>query len=75
MTSKTGSHGGRACRTRRRHELERHMILFTHNEESALLLKSAFLPGQQAELKLRDRDAFARGVMRALEMLGGGGED
>jgi len=51
------------------------MILFTHNEESALLLKSAFLPGQQAELKLRDRDAFARGVMRALEMLGGGGED
>ena len=43
-----------------------HMMLFTRDEESALLLKCAFLPGQQAGLQERERDAFARGFLKAL---------
>ena len=60
------------CRTVRIHS-ERfwrngaeHTILFTADEESALLLKSAFLPGQQSELNERERNAFARGFLEAL---------
>ena len=47
-----------------------HMMLFTRDEESALLLKCAFLPGQQAGLQEHERDAFARGFLGALEKLG-----
>jgi hypothetical protein len=47
-----------------------HMMLFTRDEESALLLKSAFLPGQQAELQERERTAFARGFLEALARVG-----
>lgn len=52
-----------------RHRRE-HMMLFTRDEESALLLKCAFLPGQQAGLQERERDAFARGFMNALARVG-----
>lgn len=44
-----------------------HMMLFTKDEESALILKCAFLPGQQAGLQERERTAFAKGVLYALE--------
>lgn len=47
-----------------------HMMLFTRDEESALLLKCAFLPGQQAGLQEREREAFARGFLEALMKLG-----
>lgn len=47
-----------------------HMMLFTRDEESALLLKCAFLPGQQAGLQERERDAFARGFLDALARIG-----
>jgi hypothetical protein len=49
---------------------QEHMMLFTHDEESALLLKCAFLPGQQAGLQERDRKAFARGFLDALYRMG-----
>jgi hypothetical protein len=47
-----------------------HMMLFTKNEESALLLKCAFLPGQQKGLQERERDAFTLGFMDALARIG-----
>jgi hypothetical protein len=47
------------------------MMLFTRDEESALLLKCAFLPGQQSELQQRERGAFARGFLDALMRAGG----
>lgn len=47
-----------------------HMMLFTRDEESALLLKCAFLPGQQAGLQEREREAFARGFLKALARVG-----
>lgn len=43
-----------------------HMMLFTRDEEGALLLKCAFLPGQQAELQERMREEFDLGFMKAL---------
>jgi hypothetical protein len=49
---------------------QKHMMLFTNDEESALLLKCAFLPGQQAGLQERDRKAFARGFLDALYRMG-----
>jgi hypothetical protein len=45
---------------------EAHTMLFTHNEEEALLLKAAFLPGQQWALKDIRREEFAKGFMDAL---------
>lgn len=47
-----------------------HMMLFTYDEESALLLKCAFLPGQQATIQECQRTAFARGFLQAIEQLG-----
>lgn len=47
-----------------------HRFLVTHDEESALLMKCTFLPGQQAELHQRDRQAFARGFLEALSRIG-----
>ena len=49
---------------RRGHET---LMLFTSDEENALLLKSEFLPGQRGELQLRERSAFAKGFMKALQ--------
>ena len=42
------------------------MLLLTSDDESALLLKCAFLPGQQAGLREREREAYARGVLAVL---------
>jgi len=44
------------------------VMLFTVDEVSALLLKSDFLPGQQAELNDRRDQAFAKGFFEALTM-------
>ena len=49
---------------RREHET---LMLFTEDEESAMLLRSEFLPGQRAELLNRERGAFASGFLRALQ--------
>ena len=46
------------------------MALRTEDEESALLLKAAFLPGQRAALKEHERTAFARGFLTALSKYG-----
>lgn len=43
-----------------------HMFLFTSDEEQALLLKSAFLPGQWGEVRERERQAWGKGFMDAL---------
>lgn len=43
-----------------------HLLLITYDEEQALLLKSAFLPGQTAALNERDRNAWAKGFIDAL---------
>lgn len=50
---------------------ERHMMLFTHNEEQALLIKAGFLPGQRSTLRDHERKAFADGFINALGMLRG----
>jgi len=47
-----------------------HLLLITGDEESALLLKSAFLPGQYRELQHRECKARANGFVMALNALG-----
>lgn len=42
------------------------MLLFTDDEESALLLRCTFLPGQYSGLNEIRREAFARGFFDAL---------
>ncbi|WP_333676823.1 hypothetical protein [Dyella sp.] len=44
----------------------RHMLLFTGDEETALLLEAAFLPGQQRSLNDERRRAFVSGLFTAL---------
>lgn len=44
----------------------RTFMLFTHDDENALLLKAAFLPGQHRQIKEERAGAFAKGFMRAL---------
>ena len=60
--------------TIRAEELRRHrhssLMLFTEDEENALLLRSAFLPGQQRELNDRRGNDFARGFLAAIDALG-----
>jgi hypothetical protein len=41
------------------------MMLFTYDEETALLLKSDFLPGQQRALNDMKKRAFAKGFFHA----------
>ncbi|WAB91980.1 hypothetical protein OSS47_28345 [Pseudomonas citronellolis] len=48
----------------------RTLMLFTADEEPALLLKSAFLAGQNRDVQERERAAFARGFLHALNALG-----
>lgn len=48
---------------------EKHLMLFTRDEEQALLLKAAFLPGQQWVLRDIRRDEFAKGFLAAFDML------
>jgi hypothetical protein len=47
-----------------------HYLLLTRDEEAALLLKAAFLPGQQGALRDMEKAEFARGFMEALHRLG-----
>lgn len=51
------------------------LMLFTGDEESALLLKADFLPGQRGEAQRRERGAFAAGVLRAFQALGDQGPE
>lgn len=44
----------------------RSLMLFTNDEESALLLRASFLPGQNREVQSRERQAFVAGIVRAL---------
>lgn len=50
------------------------MLLITNDEESALLLESAFLPGQHRRVRELNDEAEGRGVMKgflaAIDMLG-----
>ena len=46
------------------------LMLFTHDEEAALLLRAAFLPGQQRTVREHEARAFARGFFDALQRLG-----
>lgn len=48
----------------------RHLLLYTADEETALLLKSVFLPGQQRAMREKERRAFAGGIQAAFDMLG-----
>lgn len=43
-----------------------HMMLFTQNEEDAMLLRSVFLPGQQREVMMAEQEAFGRGILAAM---------
>lgn len=47
------------------------MMLFTQDDETALLLKSAFLPGQLSEVQRRERRKFGEGFIAALNATGG----
>lgn len=49
---------------------QEYMILVTKDEENALLLKCAFLPGQQAGLQEQKRIAFTHGFLDALARVG-----
>lgn len=46
------------------------LMLFTADEEHALMLQSAFLPGQQFSIRDRERKAFAQGFLSALAKMG-----
>lgn len=48
----------------------KHLMLFTGDEETALLLRAAFLPGQQRQARDERSAAFARGFLHALTQLG-----
>lgn len=48
----------------------RHLIICTEDEESALLLKCVFLPGQYGGLHELERKAFAKGFINAWQRLG-----
>lgn len=46
------------------------LVLFTDDDEHALLLEAAFLPGQRQGLKDRAAEAFGEGFLAALGMVG-----
>ncbi len=48
---------------------ERHMFLFTQDEDSALILRSVFLPGQRSNLRKVEQAAMAKGFMKALSLI------
>lgn len=45
------------------------LMVFTNDDETALLLEAAFLPGQQRDVRARVDDARARGFWHALHAL------
>lgn len=45
------------------------MMLFTRDEKAALLLKSELLPGQHRDVQDREKTAFAKGFLHALNNL------
>lgn len=47
------------------------LMLFTADEEAALMMKSAFLPGQRSVLQELEWNAFAYGFKAAMKRLGG----
>lgn len=47
---------------------EKHLMLFTADEESALIMQSEFLPGQMRELQDREQRAFSRGFFEAVKL-------
>ena len=50
---------------------KKHLMLFTRDEEFAMLLKAAFLPGQYGEVHARQRDARVQGFLQAIRNYGG----
>ena len=46
------------------------IMLFTHDEETALQMKATFLPGQLGVIQDLQRNAFAYGFLTALRKLG-----
>lgn len=45
-------------------------MLFTPDEENALLLRASFLPGQHNAVRNKERNAFAAGFLKALQEIG-----
>lgn len=45
-----------------------HVMLFTQDEEAAMLLRSTFLPGQQTEVHRIKQKEFAKGFFSALRL-------
>lgn len=45
-----------------------HVMLFTEDEEAAMLLRSTFLPGQQTEVHRIKQKEFAKGFFSALRL-------
>lgn len=52
-----------------RHGLS-HLFLFTNDDENAMLLRAAFLPGQRRDLRDQRANAFAEGFVHALRTIG-----
>lgn len=46
------------------------LLLFTHDEEAALLLKADFLPGQLRGVQEMERGAYAKGFLAAINAIG-----
>ena len=46
-----------------------HLMLFTHDEELALRLRSDILPGQRRGIQERERQQFLEGFVTALNMV------
>ena len=47
----------------------RHEILYTHDEESALIMKSAFLPGQLHTMQEREKRAYCKGILDTMNAM------
>ena len=47
-----------------------HLMLFTGDDECALLLQSAFLPGQRRQLNDERAKSFGKGFLHALNLVG-----
>ncbi|MFZ6813555.1 hypothetical protein ACO0K3_03740 [Undibacterium sp. Rencai35W] len=45
------------------------IVYVTDDEESALLLKSSFLAGQEKDVQEREKSAFCKGILAAIERM------